>query len=285
MQVKCPHCRYKYNEMLKPGMTELVSICPRCGQSFSVEVTDEDILKEQTPPPAPQTSVQQPAPAPTSVPPVVPQTTPAPAEVPVQPPVVPSAPVQSQPVTNWQDYKTQRSPYASSANRYNYSPAKSGSRLKVLVLFFVAAAITAGVIFLLTMAFGKDEAEPVETVAASASTSEMSSSEMGNFSYSFEGSIKGEKKTLPIKMKITKTATIVEGSYYYVNQNPRMTLELKGKVADDGTITMREYNDGEEDSGSFEGAIDTNGNFNGIFRYMKNKYKFEMKRVKSTTEQ
>ena len=48
---------------------------------------------------------------------------------------------------------------------------------------------------------------------------------------------------------------------------------------------MREYNDGEEDSGSFEGAIDTNGNFNGIFRYMKNKYKFEMKRVKSTAEQ
>ena len=32
-------------------------------------------------------------------------------------------------------------------------------------------------------------------------------------------------------------------------------------------------------------AIDTNGNFNGIFRYMKNKYKFEMKRVKSTAEQ
>lgn len=282
MQVKCPHCRYKYNEILKPGMTELVSICPRCGQSFSVEVTDEDLLREQTPPPAPQPSVQQPAPALTSEPPVVPPTS---AEVPVSSPVVPSAPAPSQPISNWQDYKTQRSPYASNANRYNYSPAKGGSRIKTLVLFLVAAAFTAGVIFLLSMAFGKDEAEPVETVTASASTSEMSNSEMGNFSYSFEGSIKGDKKTLPIKMKITKNGTIVEGSYYYVSQKPISAIDLEGKVADDGTITMVEINDEVLYHGSFEGAIDTNGNFKGTFKYKKNKYKFEMKRVKSIVEQ
>lgn len=284
MQVKCPHCRYKYNEVLKPGMTELVSICPRCGQSYSVEVTDEDILKEQTPPPTPAPNIQQPAavnqqpPAVPVVTPAIPEVTPVPAAAQMTParPSVPSVSSANSVLSKQSGERT--------LPRYNYSPAPSSNRLKVMVLFIVAAVFVAGAIFLLSTLFGRDETQPVETIASSTSTSGMSSSEMGNFAYSFEGNIKGKKKDLPIKMKITKTGTIVEGSYYYVNQTPTVTLELKGKVADDGIITMREYVDGEENSGSFEGSIDANGKFNGTFRYLKNKYKFELKRVKSKQE-
>lgn len=270
--------------MLKPGMTELVSICPRCGQSFTVEVTQEEIIKDQTPPPTPVENVQQQETSSAPVPPSVPDAVPVAVSAPVQPPVVPAPQVQSQPATNWQDYNTPRPSFENNTSRYNYSPPQSSGIMKQIVLFVVAAAFVAGAIFLLSTLFGRDESEPIDTVAASASTSEMSSSEMGNFSYSFEGSIKGAKKTLPIKMKITKTGTEIDGSYFYVNQKPTVNIELKGKVADDGTISMREYVEGEEDSGSFEGAIDTNGNFNGTFRYLKNKYKFELKRVKKKSD-
>lgn len=291
MQVKCPHCRYKYNEMLKPGITELVSICPRCGQSFPLEVTEEDIQKEQTPPIPPK--VEEP--------PVVPTESSAPVfthpsvtghdAIPAVPATplsddrsrsnngTPSIPNTQSPVQN-----SSHAQYGNNVNHYNYSPSQKGGVMKSMpgiVIFILVAAITAGAIFGLSKIFGKDEEEPIDTMSSFINASDMTKGEMGNFSYNFEGNIIGSKKTLPIKMKLTKTGSEIEGNYYYVDQKPAMKLELKGKVADDGTITLREYVDGEEDSGSFEGAMANDGSFKGTFRYMKNKFKFELKKVKS----
>lgn len=289
MQVKCPHCRYKYNEVLKPGITELVSICPRCGQSFPLEVTDEDIQKEQIPPIPPK--VEEP--------PVVPTESSAPVftspsvtghdAIPAIPPTPPSDDRRrynnsSSPNTQSPVHNSSHVQYGNNVNHYNYSPPPKGGVMKSMpgiVIFFIVATITAGAIFGLSKIFGKDEAEPIDTMSSFVSASDMTKGEMGNFSYNFEGNIIGSKKTLPIKMKLTKTGSEIEGNYYYVNQNPTMVLELKGKVADDGTIMLREYCDGEEDSGSFEGAIAIDGSFKGTFRYMKNKFKFELKKVKS----
>lgn len=288
MQVKCPHCRYKYKEPLKPAITELVSICPRCGQSFTVKVTEEDIRLDQAPPPTPQdyhqsTEDNEPPAVPTEAP-AVPQTA-----APAVPASAPEIPVAAQPhtVTNRQDYNAQHGSYPQNINHYNQLPPRrggSGLSMPGIVLFILAAAITAGAIFGLSKLFGKDETEPVDTISTLINANEMSNSEMGNFSYNFEGQIMSSKKVLPIKMKITKTGTEIEGSYYYVNQNPRMTLELKGEVADDGTITMSEYFEDNVNYDSFVGKITADGMFKGTFKYQKNEYKFELKKVKQTIE-
>ena len=300
MQVKCPHCRYKYNEMLKPGITELVSICPRCGQSFPLEVTDEDIKQEQIPPLPPKVEEPPVVPTDSSATPVF--TSPSVTghdAIPVVPadnsgvPPIPRSAATGGALTAERRKNTQspvhnsnHGQYGNNVNHYNYSPPPKGGVMKSMpgiVIFILVATITAGAIFGLSKIFGKDEAEPVDTMSSFISASDMTKGEMGNFSYNFEGNIIGSKKTLPIRMKLTKTGSEIEGSYYYVNQKPAMTLELKGKVADDGTITLREYSDGEEDSGSFEGALANDGSFKGTFRYLKSKFKFELKRIKSNS--
>ena len=273
---------------MKPAITELVSICPRCGQSFTVKVTEEDIRLDQAPPPMPQdyhqsTEDNEPPAVPTEAP-AVPQTA-----APAVPASAPEIPVAAQPhtVTNRQDYNTQHGSYPQNINHYNQLPprrGRSGLSMPGIVLFILAAAITAGAIFSLSKLFGKDETEPVDTIATLINANEMSNSEMGNFSYSFEGQITSPKKVLPIKMKITKTGTEIEGSYYYVNQKPRMTLELKGEVADDGTITMSEYFEDNVNYDSFVGKITADGMFKGTFKYQNNEYKFELKKVKEIIE-
>lgn len=285
MQVKCPHCRYKYSEALRPGITELVSICPRCGESFPLEVTEEDIQKEQAPPlPVSETpTLREDTTA--GEPPVVPAATQSP-EMPVF--TVPSVTGHdAMPEVPAAAPATQKSAGASAPMggpqpHYNYSPSGGGimKSMPGIIIFLVVAAITAGGILTLSTIFGKDETEPVDTISSFINASDMTKGEMGNFSYSFEGNIIGKKK-IPIRMKLMKTGSQIEGTYYYVNQKERTIFELKGKVSDDGSILLREYNEGNEDSGSFEGTLSTDDSFKGTFRYEKSKYDFELKKVKN----
>ena len=44
MIIKCPHCRFKYEDEVAPGIQELSCVCPRCAYPFTVQLTDSPHL-------------------------------------------------------------------------------------------------------------------------------------------------------------------------------------------------------------------------------------------------
>ncbi|MBQ6653504.1 MAG: hypothetical protein IJM81_08995 [Prevotella sp.] len=51
MIIKCPHCRFKYEDEVKPGIEELSCVCPRCAYPFTVTIGQENITQPTPPPP------------------------------------------------------------------------------------------------------------------------------------------------------------------------------------------------------------------------------------------
>jgi len=45
MIVRCPKCRFRYDEQPPEGINQMISVCPRCGTPFSV-LPDENTIKE-----------------------------------------------------------------------------------------------------------------------------------------------------------------------------------------------------------------------------------------------
>ena len=42
MEIKCPKCRFKYNEDVESGITEKACVCPRCGTPFLFKTNDAE---------------------------------------------------------------------------------------------------------------------------------------------------------------------------------------------------------------------------------------------------
>ena len=40
MIIKCPHCRYKYEDEVAPGIQEVSCVCPRCAYPFTVQLSE-----------------------------------------------------------------------------------------------------------------------------------------------------------------------------------------------------------------------------------------------------
>ena len=40
MEIKCPKCRFRYEEQETPGITEMACVCPRCGTPFIHKIED-----------------------------------------------------------------------------------------------------------------------------------------------------------------------------------------------------------------------------------------------------
>ncbi len=291
MQIKCPHCRFKYNEALKSGTTEVLSICPRCGHSFSFEVTEDDIRREQTPP---QVSVSSSAvpPMPQNVVPEVPEFMPSQSDTPElphnsspgnTPPSAPSAFEQSKMQTEDENKQSSYSNInpAHQPARHNYSPqSKGGSsrRLSAFVLFIIITTIGLGFIYGMSKIFGKDENDiPEDSIANVTEPSTMTISTTGNSTFRFEGYIIGPKKRLPIVMNLTKRGSKIDGNYYYVLRGSHTQLTLHGIVEENGVVTMSEYNVEGDHTGDFYGTLYSDGTFSGTFKsYNRKKFKFEL---------
>ncbi len=43
MILKCPHCRFKYEDEVKPGIEELSCVCPRCAYPFTVTLESGNV--------------------------------------------------------------------------------------------------------------------------------------------------------------------------------------------------------------------------------------------------
>ncbi|WP_315537405.1 hypothetical protein [Prevotella koreensis] len=291
MQIKCPHCRFKYSEALKSGTTEVLSICPRCGHSFSFEVTEDDIRREQTPP---QVSVSSSAvpPMPQAAVPEVPEFMPSQSDTPElphnsspvnTPPSAPSAFEQSKMQT---EDENKQSSYSNitpdhQPSRHNYSPQSNGGssrRLSAFVLFIIITTIGLGFIYGMSKIFGKDENDiPEDSIANVTEPSTMTISTTGNSTFRFEGYIIGLKKRLPIVMNLTKRGSKIDGNYYYVLRGSHTQLTLHGIVEENGVVTMSEYNVEGDHTGDFYGTLYSDGTFSGTFKsYNRKKFKFEL---------
>ena len=42
MEIRCPKCKYKFEEEIAPGILEKACVCPRCGTPFIYNVENED---------------------------------------------------------------------------------------------------------------------------------------------------------------------------------------------------------------------------------------------------
>ena len=42
MIIKCPHCRFKYEEEVAPGIQEFSCVCPRCAYPFTIKLSEAD---------------------------------------------------------------------------------------------------------------------------------------------------------------------------------------------------------------------------------------------------
>ena len=291
MQIKCPHCRFKYNEALKSGTTEVLSICPRCGHSFSFEVTEDDIRREQTPP---QFSVSSSAvpPMPQATVPEVPEFMPSQSDTPEfphnsssenTPPSAPSAFEQSKMQTEDENKQSSYSNInpAHQPARHNYSPQSnvgSSRRLSAFVLFIIITTIGLGFIYGMSKIFGKDENDiPEDSISNVTEPSTMTISTTGNSTFRFEGYIIGPKKRLPIVMNLTKRGSKIDGNYYYVLRGSHTQLTLHGIVEENGVVTMSEYNVEGDHTGDFYGTLYSDGTFSGTFKsYNRKKFKFEL---------
>ncbi|RRC99519.1 hypothetical protein [Prevotella sp. OH937_COT-195] len=265
MKVKCPHCRYKYNETLKPGIVELLSICPRCGHSFQIEVTESDIVIEQTPPPAPHIiSTEH-------------------LETPEQSEQheysgLPEQPVQSEYHDN--AVQPELSDYPPSMPRKTYSPLpKSGiGCLPVVLIFIMVAIIAIGFIYGISNKFGKEENYiQSDTFVDNDLPSTMTISPTGKYTFRFEGKIIGSKKSLPIVMNLNIRGNRIDGTYYYVMRGSHTQLSLRGVVDENGGVSMKEFNAEGNHTGNFYGTLFSDGTFNGTFKFGKRKkFKFEL---------
>lgn len=56
MEIKCPKCRYKFNEEVADGITEISCVCPRCGMPFHFKRED---IQPQAPAHEPSIPIQQ----------------------------------------------------------------------------------------------------------------------------------------------------------------------------------------------------------------------------------
>lgn len=291
MQIKCPHCRFKYSEALKSGTTEVLSICPRCGHSFSFEVTEDDIRREQTPPQVSVSSSVVP-PMPQAAVPEVPEFMPSQSDTPElphnsssgnTPPSAHSAFEQSKMQTedeNKQSSYSNINPTHQPA-RHNYSPQSnvgSSRRLSAFVLFIIITTIGLGFIYGMSKIFGKDENDiPEDSIANVTEPSTMTISTTGNSTFRFEGYIIGPKKRLPIVMNLTKRGSKIDGNYYYVLRGSHTQLTLHGIVEENGVVTMSEYNVEGDHTGDFYGTLYSDGTFSGTFKsYNRKKFKFEL---------
>lgn len=274
MQVRCPHCRYKYDEALRPGKAELLSICPRCGHSFQTDVTEDDIKNDQTPPPVPLTA--------------------SPAEhIPTEKSVPPEIP-DDHDSRGCQDYAKPHTPQIRSNvhdqtgvpnppeqfPRDNFPPRqKSGMRgLPVIVIIIVAASVIAGFIYGVAglLARGDDEIQ-MDTFAGSTAPTAMTISPTGNSTFRFEGNIIGKKKAMPVVMNLVKRGRRINGQYYYVMKGSSTQLSLRGVVDEDGKVAMEEYDAEGNHTGDFFGTLFSDGTFKGTFKSgKKKKMKFEL---------